>query len=562
VRARTRIICTVAPPSARGGRARDAEDYVSGMIAAGMDVARVNLSHSRGAAHFAGGHTPDYEVEEALLERIRAAAAEDGPERHVAILLDLQGIKIRMHLPRAVRESGAPVTAGSELRVRFTQLPAPGEVSCDAAPEVLDALRQRLETHGPVQVAVADGDIFLRLERVEDECAILSVPEDCLLEEGKGLTFRGVALPHLPALTQKDRVDLAVFAIPAILSGAADVLALSFTRSAADVWRLRDFCNSAVEWFRQKEPPRDPQDAALLQRLLALRPDLVERYAAGDPHFHVLAKIETPLGVQNMGEIIEAVDAVMVARGDLGLSCAAEDVPRYQKEILAIARARGRPAVVATQMLQSMVTDPEPRRPEAADVFNAVLDGADALMLSNETATGSRPHEAVETLHRIALAAEKYELGMGGRALALRKSHDETQRLREVLYRQHDWLRVTDQLTFEAVRLADDLRAAAIVGATRSGRTVFNLARYRSRVPVIALVPDAHVARRLATVRSVQAVVSAKEGGEEGEVDFERGLAKALELGLLSSGDLVVVVSARPGDPAGATSVLEVRPIG
>jgi pyruvate kinase len=246
----------------------------------------------------------------------------------------------------------------------------------------------------------------------------------------------------------------------------------------------------------------------------------------------------------------------MVARGDLGLSCAPEDVPRYQKEILTKSRARGKPAIVATQMLLSMKTDPEPRRPEAADVFNAVLDGADALMLPGETAVGARPTSTVETLHRIAAAAERFELGMGGRALALRKAHDETQRLRGAAHAEAPSLRVTDQLTFEAVRLADDLRAAAIVGATRSGRTVFNLSRYTPRVPVVAIVPNARVARRLALVRGVRPMIAP---GPEGTVDFEAGLAHMRDSGLVEPGALVVVVSTRKGDPPGATTVLEVR---
>ena len=557
LRARTRIICTVAPPTSEGTAARDRDDYVTGLVAAGMDVARINLSHARGAAAFAAGESPDYAVEEDLVARIRAAAAAEG--RHVAILMDLQGIKNRLHLPEAYREAGFALKTGEALRVRFARVPTNDEFSCDGPVEMLPALKAFLGNNGPVPVALGDGNVFLRCDAVDGDVVELVAPEDSVVLEGKGMTFRGLALPLVPPLPDKDKVDLAVFAIPALLRGDGDIIALSFTRAATDVHRLREFCLAAVDWFRHGHLPLRPEDAELLRRIGALRPDLTSRYANGESAFPIIAKIESPLGVSNIDDVLDAVDAVMVARGDLGLSCAPEDVPRYQKEILAKARARGRPAVVATQMLESMITDPEPRRPEAADVFNAVLDGADALMLSGETAVGGRPHAAVQTLQRIAQAAERFELGVGGRALALRKAHEETQRLRGHRYADTQWLRITDQLTFEAVRLADDLRAAAIVGATRSGRTIFNLSRYMPRVPVIAIVPSARIARHLAMVRAATMVISPDE---DDDVDFEAGLAMIRAQGLVVDGDVLVVVSTRHGDPTGATTVLQVRVVG
>jgi pyruvate kinase len=208
-------------------------------------------------------------------------------------------------------------------------------------------------------------------------------------------------------------------------------------------------------------------------------------------------------------------------------------------------------------MLGSMEHAPEPTRAEASDVFNAVLDGADALLLSGETAMGVRPADAACTLARIVGTAESWETSRThDRVAALAALFDETLALRRADYASRPWLEVTDRITFEAVRLAEATGARAIVAATRTGETARHIARFDPMVPLLAIVPDAAVARRLALTGSVRAIVAPAASGADA---LERGLARAVEVGALARGDRVVVAAARPGDPRGATTCLEVR---
>ena len=405
---RTRLVCTLSAPRAGGTRPQDRASYAADLVAAGMDVARVNLSHARGAAEFAAGRPPQYEAEESLLRSVRAAA-EAADERHVGVLLDLQGVKVRLRLPEERRDAGILLAAGESLRVRITRSAAADEVTCDGSDAFAESVRRAFAARGPLTVAIGDGEPFLRCEAVEGDRVVVRAPERCVLGHGKGVTFRGVHVDGEAPLTEKDRVDLAAFALPALLAGEADFLALSFTQSADDVRRLRAFCDAAQAFFREGRTPPDAEDAAILARVAALRPDLAARYSGPPLRPFVVAKVETDAGANAMDDVLAEADAVMVARGDLGLHCAPEDVPRLQKRMIRDARRLGRPAIVATQMLESMLTAPEPRRSEATDVFNAVLDGTDAVMLSGETATGERPREAAATLARITRAAESWE---------------------------------------------------------------------------------------------------------------------------------------------------------
>lgn len=553
---RTRLVCTLAVPRAGGTRPQDREDYVAGLVAAGMDVARINLSHATAAADFAAGRAPRYDAELELIRRVRNAAAAEGPARHVAVMLDVQGTKTRFRLPDAAREATLSLAAGEELRVRVSRDRVPGEVTCDGSPALLAGVTAAVARGGRVAVAVGDGDPFLSCERVEGDVVVLRAPEACVLGNGKGVTFRGIEIDGEPPLTPKDLVDIAAFALPAILAGDADAIALSFVQSARDVERLRSYVAAAHAWFRRGERPADAGDAAVLERLLALRPDLPALCDADLPPFLVVAKIETARGAAAVEEILGVAGGVMVARGDLGLHEAPEDVPRHQKSIVRAARRLGRPVIVATQMLESMLTAPEPRRSEATDVFNAVLDGADAVMLSGETATGARPHLAAATLARIARAAERWEddeaadrparIEKIGREIGLRRAPGD------------HVAAATDLVTLEAVRAAEALGVEAIVAASRTGGSARNLARFDPLVPVVAIVPDGATARSLAFTGSVRAVVTPAQNGDEA---LERGLAAAVAAGLLRRGARVVVASARTDDPPGATTCLSVRTV-
>lgn len=555
---RTRVVCTLMVPVAGGTRPQDAPGYVDTLVAAGMDCARINLSHVRGFADFAAGRAPDYAREEALLRRVRDAARAAGPDRHVATLLDVQGVKVRLHLPESARRDGLTVAAGQTLRMRISRDRPANELSCDGAPSLAAVVAKAVAERGEVETAIGDGDPMLRCFGVEGDVVLLRAPEAGLLVEGRGVTFRGAAPPDEPPLTVKDRVNLAAFAVPAVLDGLADVLALSFAQDAEGVRRLRAFCTACVAWFRDSVAPADAEDAAILVRLSTLRPDLVARYAnAGDVRVNVCAKIETEGAVRDLDAILCEADSVMVARGDLGLHCAPQDVPRLQKDVLHRARLLGREGVVATQMLGSMEHAPEPTRAEASDVFNAVLDGADALLLSGETATGVRPADAAATLRRIIAVAEAWEGERRvARAVKLGALLDEIVALRATDRAARPWIGITDRVTCEAVRLAEALGARAIVAATRTGQTARHIARFDPLVPVIAVVPDDAVARRLALTGSVRAIVAPAESGADA---LSRGIARAKECGLLAAGDRIVVAAARPDDPAGATTCLEVR---
>ncbi len=545
---RTRVVCTLVPPTAGGARPQDAADYVDRLVAAGMDCARINLSHAPASADFAAGRAPTYVREEALLRRVREAAANVGPERHVATLVDVQGVKVRLHLPQTSRKGGLAVAAGASLRMRVTRGRPAGELTCDGPPSLVDAVRDALSRNREVATAVGDGDVMLTCVGVDGDVFLLRAPDACVLVEGRGVTFRHAPPADEPPLTPKDRVDVAAFVMPAVLAGDVDFVALSFTQDAACVRRLRAFCSACVAWFRDGVAPPDADDAELLARLAKLRPDLASRYrVAGDARIRVCAKIETERAVENVDAILREADSVMVARGDLGLHCAPQDVPRIQKDVLHRARLVGREGVVATQMLGSMEHAAEPTRAEASDVFNAVLDGADALLLSGETATGEHPEAATRTLARIIGTAETWECGRAGlRRFELAALFDAI-----VAARGADAaLATTDHVTYEAVRLAESLGAAAIVAVTRSGATARLIARFDPRVPLVAAVPDAAVARRLALTGSVRAVVADS---------VDRGIARAKEVGALAAGDRVVVAGAREGDPDGATTSVETR---
>lgn len=554
---RTRIVCTLGRMVSGGARAQDAADYVAGLVVAGMDVARLNLSHARGVLDYLAGRPPRYERELASMAAVRRAAESAGRERHVGVLLDLQGIKVRLKLPDSLLLDGLRFEAGDAIRMRLTRNPDAEELSCDASPAMLDALREALAARGTLEVAFADGSPVLLCERLEGDTAVLRAPEAGVLLSRKSVAFRGVEIPDDPPLPLRDKVDLVALALPAVLQGDADFIALSFTRSVDDIRALRRFGRAAIAFFRTGEEPEEAEDAELFHRLLEMCPDLPERYVETPGRIRLVAKLETRAATQNLDGILAEAHAVMIARGDLGMQCEPQDVPRLQKDIIRRARLIGRPAIVATQMLGSMEHAAEPRRAEAADVFNAVLDGADALMLSAETAIGMRPHSAVRTLRTIADAAEEWEIKRRtGRGFHLNMLRQQVQALRAAQQRTPGWVDVTDRMTLEAVRIAEGLGLDAIVAATRSGQTARHVARFDPQVPVVAIVPSSRTARQLALVGSVRAVVSTVEPPEAA---LEDGLRTAVQAGMLADGARVLVISAREDDPAGASTILAVR---
>jgi pyruvate kinase len=417
---RTKIVATIGPSSC-------APPIVERLIASGVDVFRLNFSH--------GTH----ETHRAAFTTIRAAAL--GAGRHIAIMQDLSGPKIRT----GALEGGSPLTLGDgdELRLAAGDgIGVAGRVFTPYAPLVASA------TAGD-RLLLDDGKIELRVTGREAGQLVTSVVHGGTLGEHKGINAPGVALPP-NSITAKDEADL-VFG----LELGVDIVALSFVQT--------------------------PEDCFAARRL------------AGDTP--LVAKIERPQALDHLDGILAAVDGVMVARGDLGLECPLEQVPRIQKTIVARARTLGRPVIVATQVLESMRTEPRPTRAEVSDAATAVDQGADAIMLSGETASGQYPVAAVDTLRSIirdaetAAAPASFLAGGSGGFEALRTVHGRA-------------------MCEAAVTLATSGQAEAIVAVTHYGKTAQLLSSLRPHAGILAVTPSDVVARRLKLYWGVRPVVS------------------------------------------------------
>jgi pyruvate kinase len=380
----------------------------------GVDVVRLNFSHGTHDEHAASFHT------------VRKIAASLG--QPVAIMQDLQGPKIRTGL----LAGGGPVTLHEGTTFRITTDDVPG-----AADRVSTTYPHLPEDVAPGdRILLDDGHMELRVTDVEGADVVTTVVHGGQLGEHKGINLPGVTVSS-PALTEKDLTDLA-FGVAL----GVDYVAISFVRSAHDVRLAR----------------------AALKRLGAATP--------------LIAKIEKPEALDDLAGVIEAADGVMVARGDLGVELSPERVPSAQKRIIRMANARGKVVITATQMLESMTTNPQPTRAEASDVFNAILDGTDAVMLSGETAIGHYPVETVRMMQRIAAQAEIALPDWQRRDMPGRSS-------------------LSRAIADAAVRLACDTRARALVVVTRSGYTARLISSLRPPMPIIALEllardPEAH----------------------------------------------------------------------
>jgi len=429
----------------------------------------------------------DREDHREKIRRIREVSKSMG--REVGILQDLGGPKIRLgELP----EEGVHLEAGSTVALGID-----GKAADDVLPVSYPYL---LEDVGVGErILLADGLAELEVREVKSDrllCAILI--------GGTVTSRKGVNLPQanlrVAAFTEKDRDDLEVG-----LEDGVDFVALSFVRHEDDLIPVRERIS------RQEHPPM------------------------------LIAKIEKPQAVDRLQPILEAVDGVMVARGDLGVEMPPEKVPMIQKDIIAAARRAGRPVITATQMLRSMVDSPRPLRAEASDVANAVLDGTDAVMLSEETAIGSYPAEAVRVLHRVSLEAEP------------KIDHAEmlTDSLSPVVPE------ITGAISRAACELAADVGAAAIVTTTASGDTARLVARLRPATPVLAMTTSNAVARQLALSWGV---VSETAEATESTKKLGRAILAALENnGLGGKGDRVVITAGLPLGSSGSTNVIRVE---
>jgi len=473
---RTKIVCTIGPASS-------SVEALDRLVAAGMDVARLNFSH--------GTHAEHAEV----LRRLR-----DGEERWgrpVAILQDLQGPKIRLGTfgegggRRVDLEPGRPFA--------LCRTPCVGTVErvFVSPPESLS------EVKVGDQVLMDDGMIQLRVEEATDAEVRCRVVAGGRISDHKGISLPRVALP-VSCLTPKDRADLA-FGI----EHGVDFVAVSFVRSAADIAEVRKF--------------------------------LYEQGAA----VPLVAKLERHEVFENLPGILTTVDAVMVARGDLGVDVPLEEVPHMQKEIIRQARAAKIPVIVATQMLESMVTHLRPTRAEVSDVATAIFDGADAVMLSAETATGRYPAEAVETMARIAVRAEESVLA------------DEPQRRRQ---RDVAAVGFPEAVSDAAAMAARALKARAIVAFTQSGFSARLISHQRPDVPIIAFTPTVDVRRRLNLSWGVSSRLIRKvETTDEMVEEIESALLKD---GAVSINDVIVIISGAPMWVTGTTNLMKLHRVG
>ena len=418
------------------------------------------------------------------LAAVRAAEASVG--RPLAALADLQGPKFRLG-----RFEAGTIAVAPGRRIRLDLDPAPGDAARVQLPhpEVFKALRPG------VRLLLDDGKVRLIIIESGDGVAIAEVSAGETLSDNKGLALPGVTIPT-PALTAKDRADLE-FA----LRIGVDWVALSFVQHAQDMTDLR--------------------------RLV------MDRAA-------ILAKIEKPAALTDLEAILDASDGLMVARGDLGVELAPEDVPVAQKRIIRAARRRGIPVIVATQMLESMTTSPSPTRAEASDVAGAVYEGADALMLSAESAVGSFPKEAVEMMDAIISRVEADPLWPSLMRAEFGEDTDDE----------------VDALIAAATRAAQSRSTACLVAYTTTGATARRLARERPGHPILALAPNLTVARRLGLVWGLEPRVAHQPRGVGAMSDDAAHLAA--DLGLAAPGSRVLIIAGPPLGAPGAANLLRI----
>ena len=420
----------------------------------------------------------------ALVAAIRAVEAAHG--RPLTILADLQGPKLRVG-----RFADGGVTLANGAAFQLDADPAPGTVRrvCLPHKELFAAL-----TPG-ARLLIDDGKLVLRVTAVTTGIIETRVEVGGRISDNKGVNVPDVVVP-LPALTPKDRTDLA-FA----LDNRVDWIALSFVQR--------------------------PEDVAEARAIIGGRAAL-------------LAKIEKPAALERLGEILELADAVMVARGDLGVELPPQQVPPAQKRIVAMARALGKPVVVATQMLESMITSPSPTRAEVSDVATAIYDGADAVMLSAESAAGQFPVEAVAMMDAIAREVEA-DPGYFARVHFQEGGSGAT---------------TADAISAAAASISRTIGARAIVCFTLSGSTVRRIARERAALPVLCLTPRLETARRMGLVWGVHAAVTRDVAGFEEMV--EKSKRMALRSKLAGSNDALVLVAGVPFSTPGTTNVVHV----
>ena len=466
---RAKIVVTLGPASSSPERLAE-------LVAAGIDVARLNMSHGSQAGHLAA------------YTCVRAAS--DAAGHSVGVLIDLQGPKIRLGTFAA---GPVRLLAGQEFTITTGEVPGDEHEAGTTYAGLADDVRSG------DRVLVDDGRVVLEVLAAADGRVRTRVIVGGVVSDHKGLNLPGVKV-SVPALTAKDEADLCW-----ALSLRADMIALSFVQGPEDAF-----------------PARRIMDEAGVRLPL-------------------IAKIEKPQAIEALPEIIEAFDGIMVARGDLGVELPLEQVPMAQKRIVEQARAQAKPVIVATQMLESMISAPRPTRAEASDVANAVLDGADALMLSAETSVGEYPVQAVATMSRIISEAER-EAMSAGPVLAGEPAS------------------TGGAIARAASEVGAAVGAKALVAFTMTGETARRLARHRSPIPLLAFTPQPSTRSQLALSWGVETFIVPPARHTDAMVrQVEEAL---LEIGRCDKGDMVVIVAGSPPGTPGRTNALRVHRIG
>lgn len=458
------------------GPAVSSYDHTLELIEAGVNVARLNMSHGT------------YNVHEGIYRNIRRAEVEVG--RPIAVLADLQGPKIRL----GVFEDGPyNLAVGDEFAITTRDIVGNREI-CGTTHKGLP---------GDVTVGdpllIDDGKVLLRATRVTEDTVYTVVEIPGAVSNNKGINLPGVAV-NVPALSDKDEEDLRW-----ALKLGVDYIALSFVRDAADIVRVHEIMDE--EGFK----------------------------------LPVIAKIEKPQAIEHLEEIVDAFDGIMVARGDLGVELPLERVPLVQAEAIAIARRLAKPVIVATQVLESMIENPRPTRAEASDCANAVLDGADAVMLSGETSVGAYPVAAVQTMARIIEATEDHAL-------------DRIEAMTVAPRTQGG------ALTLAAAEVAKFVGARYICVFTESGDTVRRMSRLREPIPIIGFTPEMGTRRRMELTWGARSIEVPRVGSTD---EMFAQVDEALLSGnRLQVGDKVIIVAGSPPGIIGTTNTLRIHRMG
>ena len=463
-------------------------DRLRELMEAGVNVVRINAAHGSN------------EDRAQLIRCVREVAAEVG--RRVPILFDLQGLKIRTG-PLPEGSEPIPFARGTEVRI----VPESVETSNETIGVNLGSLLSVIEPES--RVLISDGLIELHVTAVHDDHATATVARGGLL-----LGRQGVTLPGAPikggAITDADRAD-----VKFAMEQHVDYLGLSFINDASDLKLARD-----------------------------------EARRHGDVIPGLIAKIERPEALTNLREIAEGADGLMVARGDLGVQLPPEQVPRAQKEIIGVANELGVPVITATQMLESMITQPVATRAETSDVANAVWDGTDAVMLSAETAVGKFPVEAVLTMDRIIKEVER-DGPVRSQMAAIHADIDEEDQTQ----------RFADAIARAAYALAVDTPVKAIVVFTKTGSAVRRVAKYRPTPPIIAVADNEETACRLAVVWGVQSVVVPVD--PDPDFVFRKAGQLIIDEGFANEGEFALLVGSLPmTQEAGRTNLVHFRQLG